>query len=128
MGFLTSSAAPRGVHSPGSMSTHVIRLHFAAPPKPAASAPCNGCGVCCSVAPCPVGMVVSGRRTGACKALTWAQEEGRYRCGMASDPRGVLPRLPALLAPLASRLALRWISAASGCDSTLEVDAGATPT
>jgi hypothetical protein len=33
-----------------------------------------------------------------------------------------LPWLPAVLAPLLSRLARRWIAAASGCDSSLTVE------
>jgi hypothetical protein len=69
-----------------------------------------------------VGVLVSGRRTGACRALLWNPGESRYRCGLASAPQAVLPRLPGLLVPLVRRLALRWISAASGCDSTIVVE------
>ena len=108
------------------MSRQIIRLHPAAPAKPAESAPCNGCGVCCAAEPCPVGMLVSGRRTGACEALLWNPDDGRYRCGLVGAPQVVLPRLPSALAPLVSRLALRWISAASGCDSSLVVESEAT--
>jgi hypothetical protein len=107
------------------MSRHVIRLHLAAPLKPAETAPCNGCGVCCAAEPCPLGVLVTGRRTGACAALSWksdAANGGLYRCGLVDAPRGVLPWLPAVLAPLLSRLAQRWISAASGCDSNLVVE------
>jgi hypothetical protein len=105
------------------MSRQVIRLHPAAPAKPAESAPCNGCGVCCAAAPCPIGMLVSGRLHGACAALSWHEEVGLYRCGMVSAPRTVLPWLPGFLAPAVARLARRWISAASGCDSDLLVEA-----
>jgi hypothetical protein len=104
------------------MSRQVIRLHPAAPAKPAEAAPCNGCGVCCAAEPCPIGVLVSGRRTGACVALQWNPGAGLYRCGMVDAPRTVLPRLPRALAPLVSRLARRWISAASGCDSNLVVE------
>jgi hypothetical protein len=97
----------------------IIRLHPDAPPKPAEGAPCNGCGVCCAAEPCPIGALVSRRRSGACRALRWQDAERRYRCGLAVAPRAVLPRLPRALAPLVGRLALRWISAASGCDSSL---------
>jgi hypothetical protein len=110
------------------MSHQVIRLHRAAPPKPPEAAPCNGCGICCAAEPCPIGVLVSGRRTGACKALMWVDDEeiggGRYRCGMVGAPQVVVPRLPRALAPLVSRLALRWISAASGCDSSLAIAHG----
>jgi hypothetical protein len=104
------------------MPFQVIRLHPAAPAKPPEAAPCNGCGVCCAAEPCPVGMLVSGRRSGACVALSWNPELGLYRCGLVETPTAVLPRLPAALAPLLSRLARRWISAASGCDSGLIVE------
>jgi hypothetical protein len=102
------------------MSHRVIHLHPAAPGKPAEGAACNGCGVCCAADPCPVGMLVSGRRNGACDALAWDDGQRRYRCGMASDPSRVLRWLPAALAPLVRRLSLRWIAAARGCDSDLE--------
>lgn len=108
------------------MSRQVIRLHPAAPPKPPEAAPCNGCGVCCAAEPCPIGVLVSGRRTGSCAALSWNDAGGLYRCGLAGDPRQVLPWLPALAAPLLGRLARRWISAASGCDSSLVVEAPST--
>jgi len=109
------------------MSYQVIRLHPAAPAKPAESAACNGCGVCCAAEPCPIGVLVSGRRQGACDALVWHAHDERYRCAMASDPRAMLPWLPRALAPLTRRLALRWISAASGCDSDLEIAAPPLP-
>jgi hypothetical protein len=103
------------------MSRQVIRLHPAAPAKPPEHAPCNGCGVCCAAEPCPIGVLVSGRLTGACAALMWNGDAGKYRCGMVSAPADVLRWLPVALAPLAARLARRWISAASGCDSDLVV-------
>jgi hypothetical protein len=105
------------------MSRQVIRLHPAAPAKPPEAAPCNGCGVCCAAEPCPIGVLVSGRRTGACAALLWKSDAGLYRCGLVSAPREVLRGLPGFAAPLLSRLARRWISAASGCDSSLQVEA-----
>jgi len=104
------------------MPRQVIRLHPAAPPKPAETAPCNGCGVCCAAEPCPIGALVSGRLSGACAALSWNADAGLYRCGLVEAPRAVLPRLPAVLAATTSRLAWRWISAASGCDSSLVVE------
>ena len=104
------------------MSRQVIRLHPAAPAKPPQAAPCNGCGVCCAAEPCPIGVLVSGRRSGACAALSWNADAGLYRCGLVAAPKAVLPWLPAALAPLLGRLARRWISAASGCDSSLVVE------
>lgn len=52
-----------------------IRLHVDAPPKPAFGAACNGCGVCCTLEPCPIGMIWSRRRHGACSALVWVEAE-----------------------------------------------------
>lgn len=97
------------------MRQSVIHLHPAAPVKPPTGQPCNGCGVCCAWAPCPLGMLLSRRRTGPCTALVWADD--RYRCGVLAAPRRHLPWLPA---SLARRLAWRWIAAAQGCDAELD--------
>ncbi len=109
----------------------IIHIQPEAPAKPVWGAPCNGCGVCCLAEPCPVGVVLSTRRKGACSALVWAADALVYRCGAIAEPRAVLARvLPAwargLAVPLAPLLRVttpRWISAGSGCDSTLEVSA-----
>lgn len=104
-----------------------IPIHPQAPPKVPLGAPCNGCGVCCLFEPCPLGMLLSRRRTGACAALRW--EAGRYRCGALVATNEVmaqaLPRgtrgLALVLAPLLRRAAGHWIAAGTGCDSSLEV-------
>ena len=98
-------------------SQHVILLEAAAPPKPRPGQPCNGCGVCCAAEPCPLGMLISRRLRGACAALMWDASDRRYRCGAVAEPQRFLRWLPT---SLARRLALRWISAASGCDSTIQ--------
>lgn len=90
-----------------------IRLHAAAPPKPAVGAPCNGCGVCCALAPCPLSRFLLGHRRGACPALTWQTD--RYVCGLAAAPTGIARWLP-------RRLVLRWIGAGCGCDCAAEID------
>jgi hypothetical protein len=65
-------------------------------------------------------MLISRQRQGACKALLWNSEEGRYRCGVVSEPqRFVAPRW---LAAMAGRFAMRMISAGSGCDCDLTVE------
>ncbi|MFY3386494.1 hypothetical protein [Paracidovorax sp. MALMAid1276] len=98
----------------------VLWLHPAAPPKPATGAPCNGCGLCCLAEPCPLGVLVSRKRTGACKALRYSETEQRYWCGMVADPGGVTGwRHPWALRAV-SALARRWIAAGSGCDAHLE--------
>ena len=110
------------------MSHHIIHIHTEANPKPEMGLPCNGCGVCCLLEPCPLGVLLSGRRHGACVAVQWAAEIGQYRCSVVSDPVEVLKtRWPTPLhglIPWASvvlaRLAKRWIAAGHGCDSDLE--------
>ena len=89
----------------------VIRIEAAAPPKPAVGAACNGCGVCCLAEPCPLGMVWSRRRHGACAALDWDAAGGHYRCGLL---------LRAQARPLLARLVRRWIGAGQGCDCAWE--------
>jgi hypothetical protein len=104
------------------MPTRVILLHCDAPPKPAPGAPCKGCGVCCASAPCPLGIWLSRSRLGRCAALEWGADDARYRCGAVARPGRWLPWLPA---PLARRLAWRWIAAARGCDSDLQATVAA---
>jgi hypothetical protein len=106
----------------------VIQIHPDAPAKPAEGAPCNGCGVCCLSAPCPVGIVVSRRMRGACRALQWSASDRRYVCGMLSAPLQVLGwrgaatgRLSRQFAKMLTRLSARWIAAGIGCDSNLQV-------
>jgi len=112
----------------------VIHIHPDAPVKPPEGAPCNGCGVCCLVAPCPVGMLVSRRRSGACTALVWSDAAGRYHCGLmlsagAGQAGATASALPLWQRPVRA-LALRWvrrvISAGSGCDASLAVKAGSS--
>jgi hypothetical protein len=100
----------------------ILHMHEAAPPKPAWAEPCNGCGVCCAYAPCPVGMLISRRRTGACAALQWMESESRYRCGVLVDPARHTGLRARWAQRLIRRLAGRMISAGSGCDCSLEVE------
>ncbi len=111
---------------------HVILIHPDAAVKPVLGAPCNGCGVCCLLEPCPLGVALSGRRHGACVAVRWREEGGLYRCGALTAPLEVLdqalptavqrlaPWLSSAMAPLLTRLAKRWIAAGQGCDSSVE--------
>jgi len=102
----------------------IIHTEPRAPQKPALGVPCNGCGVCCLMEPCPLGVVLSGRRTGACDALRWQAATVQYRCGAITQAPEVLRiRLPGsvhvavpLLARLLQRLARRWVAAGLGCD------------
>ena len=98
----------------------VIYLHPAAPAKPAVGAAGNGCGLCCRAEPCPLGIWVSRRRTGACKAVQWDAAHQHYRCGMVSDPGAVLGWRRPWAVALVARLARRWIAAGIGCDTDWE--------
>lgn len=111
-------------------SRQTLSIQPEAPSKPAPGAPCNGCGLCCLAEPCPLGIVLSVRRRGACDALRWHCETRVYRCGAISQPaevlKAALPRplrgLAFVLLPLLGRMAKRWIAAGRGCDSSLQVD------
>ena len=98
----------------------VVRLETEAdaPSKPRLGAPCNGWGVCCLAEPCPLGVLVTGRRTGRCAALEWVVSESRYRCGLVRAPERHVP----LGAAIVRALAPRWIAAGRGCDSDVEID------
>lgn len=116
-------------------STITIAIEPDAPAKPAFGAPCNGCGVCCLAQPCPLGMVLSARRHGACAALRWDAQAAVYRCGAVARPREVLDAvlpvpLRGLAKPLAlvlSALARRSIALDAGCDCDLQVQGPAAP-
>jgi hypothetical protein len=99
-----------------------LHLHETAPIKPRLTEPCNGCGVCCAYAPCPVGVLISKRRTGACAALEWVDAEARYRCGVLINPGRYTGLQAGWARALTQRVAQRMISAGSGCDCSLEVD------
>jgi hypothetical protein len=111
------------------MPGRIIHIEPQAAGKPALGASCNGCGVCCLLEPCPLGVVLSGRRVGVCDALRWQADARVYRCGAITEPESVLRQalpsrlrwLAAALAPLMGRLSRRWIAAGQGCDSSLEV-------
>ena len=99
----------------------IIELHVQAPPKPIPGAPCNRCGVCCTVEPCPVAYIFLFQRKGRCRALLWDETSNCYSCGML-----VRPDYYSCLIPEFSR---RWmgvfffsrIAAGKGCDSDIEM-------
>lgn len=103
----------------------VIHIHPEAPAKPALGTPCNGCGVCCLVEPCPLGMLLSRRRHGACTALRWSDVDARYTCGALSAPADVLGWAGRW--PWARRWVARWIAAGQGCDASMMVERATKP-
>lgn len=96
--------------------TRVIHIEPAAPSKPALGEPCNGCGLCCLAEPCPVGIVFSLRRSGACRLLQWDGVHQRYLCGAL----GRAQTWPRWCARLLTALLKRWIAAGAGCDAAWE--------
>ncbi len=88
-----------------------VELRAEAPDKPDFGAPCNGCGLCCAVETCPLGLLLFRRRKGPCPALEW--RDGRYVCGVLDAPDRFIPLLPRRWAV---RLVGRWIAAGRGCD------------
>jgi len=117
----SSYNAPLFMSAPQSDRHIVAWLHPHAPAKPEEGAPCNGCGLCCLAEPCPLGVLVSRRRSGACVALRWSDGDRRYLCGMVADPGGVTGiAQPWVLRGLSS-LARRWIASGAGCDARLDV-------
>ncbi len=107
--------------APRNADWQVVHIQPRAPAKPAFGAPCNGCGLCCLSEPCPLGILLSRRRHGACVALRWDEAQARYLCGALSEPAQVLGAR--WLAPLARR----WIAAGIGCDAQLDTPPALTP-
>ena len=99
------------------MREYVVLWHTAAPAKPQQGAPCNGCGLCCLAEPCPLGILLSRRRQGACKALRWDDVAKNYRCGVLADAMANRRWWGRLWL----RLAKRWIAAGIGCDADLQI-------
>lgn len=111
-------SAPPHFASMSPETRRIILLHPMAPPKPAVGQACNGCGVCCMAEPCPVGMVLSLRRRGACRRLRWDDAAQRYRCGLL---QALAPGARAgWLSRTGARLTARWIAAGQGCDAEYE--------
>jgi hypothetical protein len=101
------------------MPERVIYLHPQAPAMPPIGQPCNGCGVCCALEPCPLGVMTSRRRTGRCTALQWNDEQLRHVCGWVASPQRFTGLGSRLLNRWVATLAARWIAAGHGCDAAL---------
>jgi hypothetical protein len=79
--------------------------------------------------PCPLGVLLSGRRHGACTALRWQAAGAQYRCGAIMDAHAVSERvlsrylhvLTPGLAKLLGYFAGRWIALGVGCDCESQV-------
>lgn len=98
----------------------IVHWHTQAPAKPALGAPCNGCGLCCLAEPCPLGMVLSRKRSGACTALRWHDAQQRYVCGALADAAQAVAQGSNWRKRLWLAWVRRWIAAGSGCDADLQ--------
>lgn len=56
--------------------------------KPVYGDKCNGCGYCCMMKPCSISLFIYNDPE-KCPALVF--REGKYRCGLISEPEKVLP-------------------------------------
>jgi len=57
--------------------------------KPAYGQPCNACGLCCMMEPCPLGQYLFKTARGPCPALVI--EDGKSACGVALHPQKYAP-------------------------------------
>lgn len=105
--------------------TLTVELHPLSPAKPDYAAPCNGCGVCCALEPCPVAQVFLLQRSGKCRALLWQDESRRYLCGMAVCPDRYVGLIPERLRAHAGRFFASRIAAGAGCDFAAEMEEAA---
>ena len=51
------------------------------PEPPGEGAPCNGCGMCCVLALCPLAAMAKAKGP-PCEHLLWHKVERRFRCEM----------------------------------------------
>ncbi|HRD83935.1 MAG TPA: hypothetical protein PLF63_02050 [Rubrivivax sp.] len=99
------------------MRHDIVHLHPQAPLPPPHGEACNGCGVCCSLEPCPLGMLLSGALSGPCRMLRWRPDRSRYECGALRWSQ----HLPGPASGPVTACVSRWIAAGQGCDASLQV-------
>ena len=52
--------------------------------KPRYGDPCNGCGMCCQEAPCPLGKIIFDQFQGPCPAIEL--DGDKVTCGLVANP------------------------------------------
>lgn len=85
------------------------------PRKPAEGEACNGCGLCCAVALCPLAVEFLDAAAAPCPAMEFA--DGRFWCGLARHPSrylGTPPFTDRLLAPMIHA----ELTIGGGCDAS----------
>ena len=102
------------------MKYQTITIHALAPEKPPIDQPCNGCGICCALEPCPVSLALLWPHQQPCRALTWDDATRRYLCGMVVAPAQHLKLIPDFANGVASKLFKRWIAANQSCDAEID--------
>lgn len=86
--------------------------------KPAMGTPCNGCGLCCLITPCPLSRELFKQEHGTCQALVKSGD--RYACGLVKEPEKFAPdRAKAVGSEMLSAAALYLIGSDDGCDARL---------
>ncbi len=133
--FISPLSQTRRLYAGAMPAEQIIHVHPEAPPKPAEGTPCNGCGLCCLAEPCPIGMVISRKRVGACVALQWAPEARQYRCGVlvaaqrraVAAPSGPLGWPARWWALVWQRWVRRHIASGVGCDANFSAHGVSSP-
>lgn len=64
-----------------------------------------------------MGVAITRKTLGPCRALDWSAEQAVYRCGLLTSPHTFVPWLPQAVV---RRVARRWIAADTRCDANLE--------
>jgi hypothetical protein len=85
------------------------------PPKPPEGASCNGCGLCCAVALCPLAIEFIADAAPPCPAMEFA--DGRFWCGLARRPSRYFG-IPRSGDRLIRALVHAALSIGEGCDAS----------
>jgi hypothetical protein len=84
--------------------------------KPPFGSPCNGCGLCCREALCPIAVGIFGPITAPCPALV--RDGAKQVCGVIAAPSRFVPELVDVHGAKAiSSAAALLLGSGIGCDS-----------
>jgi hypothetical protein len=85
------------------------------PRKPAEGEACNGCGLCCAIALCPLAAEFLDAAEPPCPAMEFA--DGRFWCGLARRPSRYFGT-PASGNRLIRPMVQQALSIGEGCDAS----------